>query len=396
MTSAKTKLPRLIIVDDEPVILSLLCSVFEDQPYQVVSCKDGKSAWAAMDDGVDILLTDKNLPDINGLELTERAKALQPDAEVIILTGYASLDTALLAMKMGVFDYIVKPPKDLFEVRRKVGQARTKQALFRENRQLVSDLRDKNEDLSAAMTELKQIQSSLIQAEKLAGIGTLAAGVAHEVSSPLFGIMGLAEAMTDEEDLNTVHEYAREIVGYSRSIKEIVVELTGYSRMNRGDFLTTVNLLSLVNDAVRLITRTVPGTAELYTIDIAEDIYFLAKTTELQQVFVNLLKNAADAVVARHGAQGGRVWVYAEVLADRTVQIQVSDNGGGIPEDKISVVFDPFYTTKAPGQGTGLGLNIVYRIITKHQGSIVVESELNGGAMFTIVMPAIDEPNEAE
>jgi signal transduction histidine kinase len=100
--------------------------------------------------------------------------------------------------------------------------------------------------------------------------------------------------------------------------------------------------------------------------------------------------------VARHGAQGGRVWVYAEVLADRTVQIQVSDNGGGIPEDKISVVFDPFYTTKAPGQGTGLGLNIVYRIITKHQGSIVVESELNGGAMFTIVMPAIDEPNEAE
>jgi signal transduction histidine kinase len=396
MTSAKTKLPRLIIVDDEPVILSLLCSVFEDQPYQVISCKDGKSAWAAMDDGVDILLTDKNLPDINGLELTERAKALQPDAEVIILTGYASLDTALLAMKMGVFDYIVKPPKDLFEVRRKVGQARTKQVLFRENRQLVSDLRDKNEDLNAAMTELKQMQASLIQAEKLAGIGTLAAGVAHEVSSPLFGIMGLAEAMTDEEDLNTVHEYAREIVGYSRSIKEIVVELTGYSRMNRGDFLTTVNLLSLVNDAVRLITRTVPGTAELYTVDIAEDICFLAKTTELQQVFVNLLKNAADAVVARHGAQGGRVWVYAEVLAGGTVQIQVSDNGGGIPEDKLPLVFDPFYTTKAPGQGTGLGLNIVYRIITKHQGSIVVESELNGGAMFTIVMPAIDEPNEAE
>jgi C4-dicarboxylate-specific signal transduction histidine kinase len=386
----------LIIVDDEPVILSLLCSVFEDQPYQVISCKDGKSAWAAMDDGVDILLTDKNLPDINGLELTERAKALQPDAEVIILTGYASLDTALLAMKMGVFDYIVKPPKDLFEVRRKVGQARTKQVLFRENRQLVSDLRDKNEDLNAAMTELRQMQASLIQAEKLAGIGTLAAGVAHEVSSPLFGIMGLAEAMTDEEDLNTVHEYAREIVGYSRSIKEIVVELTGYSRMNRGDFLTTVNLLSLVNDAVRLITRTVPGTAELYTVDIAEDICFLAKTTELQQVFVNLLKNAADAVVARHGAQGGRVWVYAEVLAGGTVQIQVSDNGGGIPEDKLPLVFDPFYTTKAPGQGTGLGLNIVYRIITKHQGSIVVESELNGGAMFTIVMPAIDEPNEAE
>ena len=396
MTSAANKLPRLIIVDDEPVILSLLCSVFEDQPYQVVSCKDGKSAWAAMDEGVDILLTDKNLPDINGLELSERAKAVQSDAEVIILTGYASLDTALLAMKMGVFDYIVKPPKDLFEVRRKVGQARTKQALSRENRQLVEDLRDKNEELNAAMLELKQTQSSLIQAEKLAGIGTLAAGVAHEISSPLFGIMGLAEAMTDEEELSVVREHASEIVNYSRSIKEIVVELTGYSRMNRGDFLTTVNLRSLVDDAVRLITRTVPGSEKLYTVDVAEEICFLAKTTEVQQVFVNLLKNAADAVLERHGPENGRVWVYAEVLSDRTVKIQVSDNGSGIPEDKLSLVFDPFYTTKSPGQGTGLGLNIVYRIITRHQGSIVVESEVNEGTMFTIVMPAVDQGDGIE
>ena len=111
---------------------------------------------------------------------------------------------------------------------------------------------------------------------------------------------------------------------------------------------------------------------------------------------MNLLKNAADAVLERHGPENGRVWVYAEVLSDRTVKIQVSDNGSGIPEDKLSLVFDPFYTTKSPGQGTGLCLNIVYRIITRHQGSIVVESEVNEGTMFTIVMPAVDQGDEVE
>ncbi|MBT3221304.1 MAG: response regulator, partial [Proteobacteria bacterium] len=114
---------RLIIVDDEPVILNLLGSVFKNEPWEVVSCRTGAEALAAMEEGFDVLLTDKNLPDIGGLTLLQRAHEIQQDSEVLVITGYASLDTALQAMELGAFDYIVKPPKNIFDVQKKVRQA---------------------------------------------------------------------------------------------------------------------------------------------------------------------------------------------------------------------------------------------------------------------------------
>ena len=243
---------RLIIVDDEPVILNLLTSIFEDEPWDVVSCPDGTTAVSAMRErGVDVLLTDKNLPDIGGIELLRMAKEQQEDCEGIIITGYASLDTVLAAMQLDAFDYIVKPPKDIFDVQRKVRQAFDKIRMSRENRRLMDQLTDQNERLQSAISELRSIQAELIQSEKLAGIGTLAAGVAHEISSPLFGVMGLAEAILDEEQLPLIQDYAREIVDYSQSIKDIVVELQGYSRTAERESDTTVDLATAIGDAVR-------------------------------------------------------------------------------------------------------------------------------------------------
>ncbi len=218
---------RLVIVDDEPVILELLASVFADAEFDVALCPSGNDAVQEVEErGVDVLLVDKNLPDVNGLELIRHARGHTPDVEAIVITGYASLDTALAAMELGVFDYIVKPPKDIFEVRRKVHRAFERQQLARENARLLGELQVKNVELEAALDELKDTQAELIQAEKLAGIGTLASGVAHEISSPLFGVMGLAEAIQDEEDRTLVRQYAEDIVDYARSIKEIAT--SGY------------------------------------------------------------------------------------------------------------------------------------------------------------------------
>ena len=164
---------RLVIVDDEPVILNLLSAVFDrDEDIEVIRCPDGTSALEAMALGVDVLLTDKNLPDVGGLELARRARELWPDVEVIVITGYASLDTALAALELDVFDYIIKPPKDIHDVRRKVRQAFDKQAMARENRRLMASLTERNTELEEALSALKDIQAELIQSEKLAGIET--------------------------------------------------------------------------------------------------------------------------------------------------------------------------------------------------------------------------------
>ena len=374
---------RLIIVDDEPVILDLLGSVFMDRDYEVACCGTGRDALAAMEQGVDVLLTDKNLPDIGGLELIRHARERQADAQAIIITGYASLDTALDAMQLDVFDYIVKPPKDIFDVQRKVDQAFDKLRILRENQQLLERLKQKNLELEQNMIDLKNLQAELIQSEKLAGIGTLAAGIAHEISSPLFGVMGLAEAIAEEEDLSLVRQYAADIVDYSRTIKEIVVQLSGYSRTASNEYLTTVELAKVVEDAAKLVARSVQFDATKITVRSDETYYINARTNEIQQVFVNLIKNAVEAVAEQDsgtveivlGSGGGHVW--ADVI----------DSGSGIPEDHLGAIFDPFFTTKPPGRGTGLGLNIVYRIVTKYRGTITVESEPETGTRFHLRFP---------
>lgn len=379
---------RLLIVDDEPVILELLASVFADEPYQVQLCPTGNDAVQVMEeDGVDVLLVDKNLPDVNGLDLIRHARSSQADAEAIVITGYASLDTALAAMELGVYDYIVKPPKDIFEVRRKVRQAFERQAMARENARLLAELTAKNQELERTLAQLRDTQAELIQAEKLAGIGTLASGVAHEISSPLFGVMGLAEAIQDEEDLGLIHQYAGDIVDYSRSIKEIVVELTGYSRTARAEYLTTIELRRVIEDAVRLVAISKQFSDRRISLEVEDAHYLNARTNEIRQVFVNLIRNAVEAVVDRHGDDPeGRVLVRCGGGEER-IWAEVTDNGAGIAPDRLSAIFDPFYTTKAPGRGTGLGLNIVYRIVTKYHGKISVDSEVERGTTFRLQFP---------
>lgn len=374
---------RLVIVDDEPVILQLLTTIFADDRYDLVACPDGTTALAAIRDGCDVLLTDKNLPDVGGLELVRAAKAKDADCEAIILTGYASLDTALEAMELDVYDYIVKPPKDIFDVRRRVRQAFDKQRVVRENRRLLAELRDKNEALEASIEELTRAQQELIQSEKLAGIGTLAAGVAHEISSPLFGILGLAEAIAEEDDLEVVRGYGQEIVEYSRVIKDIVVDLTSYTRSSDREYLTTIDVRQVLLDAVRLVLRSTGTPADAVPVDAPAGLIVHARTSELQQVFVNLVKNALEAVQPSDGSV--RVVALAE---DDAVVIRVIDDGPGVPLAARSQIFDPFYTTKDPGKGTGLGLNIVYRIVTKHRGTVAVDESPGGGATFVVRFPS--------
>ncbi len=378
----------LIAVDDEPVILQIFQAVLEEEPYRLLTAATGKAALALIEEhGCDLLLTDKNLPDTNGLELARVVRARDPQAEVIVVTGYGSLDTAIRALELEVFDYVLKPIGDIFDIRRKVKRAAEKQAMARENLRLVEDLRRQNEALSAALEEARELRAELIQSEKLAGIGTLAAGVAHEISSPLFGVLGLAEAIVDEQDVATIHGHASEIISYSKAIRAIVQDLSGYSRSTEADGSEPVDLRRALADALRLVERAGPGRKVPVQIELAEGLVVMGRPTELQQVFVNLLKNAIEAVVERHGTEGGRVRVEGGRRED-AVWVRVIDNGIGIAADRLSYVFDPFYTTKPAGKGTGLGLNVVYRIVTRHKGQIAVESRVGEGTTLALKLPA--------
>ncbi len=384
----RARAPHLVIVDDEPVILQILKAVFEDEPYRLSLASSGSEALELMErDGVDLLLTDKNLPDVNGLDLLKAAKQVNGDAEVIIITGYASLETALAAMELDAFDYVLKPLNNVFDIRKKVRRALEKQQMAVQNRRLLAFLEAKNAELERSLSETRRLQAELIQSEKLAGIGTLAAGIAHEISNPLFGILGLAEAILEEDDLSLARDYARDIVEYSQSIRSIVVELSSYSRASHGEYLTTVDFPRVITDAIRLVERSADTRGVRIDTDLEPHVTVNARTNEIQQVFVNLVKNAVEAlaeerkpdsegvITVRSGADEGYAWA------------EVKDNGPGIPQSNLAMVFDPFYTTKQPGKGTGLGLNIVYRIVTKYRGTVTAHSLEGQGTTFRVRFP---------
>lgn len=381
---------HLVIVDDEPVILEILGAVFDGSPWRISRCTTGNDALQLMSSqGVDLLLTDKNLPDVNGLELIRRAREVNDLAECVLLTGYASLETAVAAIELDAFDYVLKPLNNVFDIRRKMEKAEQKQAVAEENRRLVRALQRRNDELAGALEETRRLQQDLVQSEKLAGIGTLAAGIAHEIASPLFGIMGLAEAIADEEELATARAHGVEIVEYCKSIRDIVQELTSYSRAASAEYLTTVALAKVVEDAVRLVERSADTRGLRIVTEVPDGLTVNARTSEVQQVFVNLLKNAVEALRALPPEErAGRGTVRVTAGGDeRLVWARVTDEGPGIPTELLGVVFDPFYTTKEPGKGTGLGLNIVYRIVTKYRGTVSVESEPGRGASFLVRFP---------
>src|SRR5574338_8440 len=218
------------------------------------------------------------------------------------------------------------------------------------------------------------LQTELLHAEKLAGIGSFAAGIAHDMNNPLQLILGLAENLADEEDLDAVHAQARDIIDAVKRTTAICRDLTSYSRRTsfRQDCLVNVN--GKLDEALKIARYAVA----LQDIDIRKlyqpDIVVKGNPDELLHVFVNLITNAIQAMNNR-----GTLTLQTTVGPDGEFSASVSDTGCGIPKEAFSQIFEPLYTTKPPGKGTGLGLYNVMSVISKMEGHICVESDVGVG-----------------
>ena len=232
------------------------------------------------------------------------------------------------------------------------------------------------------ITEEQRLQEQLIQSEKLAGIGILASGVAHEINNPLSGIIGMTEVALEEEDISKSRSYLMDIMNCAERIGEIVKGLRSYSRAAKKEDLSPVDLNEVLQESLRMVCLAIkPGSVEVVKkFQPIEKIQ--ANIGEIQQVFTNLITNAFQSM----DGKGGKLVLSTRSLKD-SIEVKVSDSGKGIPKKYINQIFDPFFTTKKPGEGTGLGLNIVYRIVTKYEGTIDVESKEQVGTTFTIKFP---------
>ena len=230
-------------------------------------------------------------------------------------------------------------------------------------------------------TEESSLQNQLIQAEKLAGIALLTSGLGHELNNPLYSVLGFGEAILDEPDPTVMKEHAKTIVEEAKRMGRIIKDLTGRSRVEAGDLRVEVDVNEQLDHALGLTGLEQSGEKIQVQKNYAAVSKIWANPLELRQVFVNVIDNAVRAMEGK-----GRLELATHMDQDALAVI-IRDSGPGIPAGHVSKIFDPFFTTKKQGEGTGLGLTIAHRIITKHGGQIRVETEQPGGTTFTIVFP---------
>ncbi|BFM06061.1 ATP-binding protein [Halioxenophilus aromaticivorans] len=243
------------------------------------------------------------------------------------------------------------------------------------------------------ITELKLLEQELTHSERLASIGRLSAGVAHEIGNPVTGIACLAQNLKYDSDAPEVLETAEQILSQTHRISSIVHSLVTFSHSGSHNprQCSAVEVQSFVSEAIALLSLQKDDVQVTYQSFVPAHLRVMGDTQKLIQVFINLLSNARDA-----SEDGDTVVIEAEAEAGE-VAISVSDQGSGIDPDHIDQIIEPFFTTKEPGKGTGLGLAMVYSIIDEHDGSIRVESPLDKqsqtGTRFIITLPEGVEPS---
>ena len=227
-----------------------------------------------------------------------------------------------------------------------------------------------------------KLEAELFQADKLAGLGSFAAGIAHDINNPLQLILGLAENLEEEQDLGVVHEQARDITEAVKRTSAICRDLTRYARRNGTGEDVMVNLNTKLDEALRIARYAVTLQDVTVIKRYAEEAVVRGNPDELLHVFVNLITNAVQAI-----QDHGTLTLQTSVGPDGLVSASVSDTGCGIPKEAFSKIFEPLYTTKPPGKGTGLGLYNVMSVISKMEGHICVDSDVGVGTTFRIEFP---------
>ena len=324
---------------------------------------------------MDVVLLDVRMPGMNGVEVLHRIKRRYPKTEVILLTGHATTLDGVEGIKSGAFDYLSKPI-ELEHLLGKIKQAHEK-SLREEEKRRETEFRAK-------------MEQQMVATERLAALGTLAAGVAHEINNPLAIVResaGWMRQLLQKKELADVPRKGDFEMALSKIEKgverarKITHHLLGFVK-KEGSVLSEVDMKTLLDEAVGLINRDAQNMEiEIIIKSDSPSCIILSDPYQLRQVLINLLTNAIHAI-----GLGGKITLTLEDKGG-DITLTVADTGHGIPKENMEKIFEPFFSTKAPGEGTGLGLFVSRGIIEKLGGTIRVESKLGQGTCFCIRLP---------
>jgi signal transduction histidine kinase len=362
---------RLLVVDDEDLLGRTLCTYFTAKGHEVVTCTSGQEALARPDlQGFDLLITDLQLPQMDGIEVITRALAAQPDMAAILMTGHASVDSAVQALRHGAVDYVQKPFsfKALEAV---VERALQMQRLKQANRLLQEQLRKRNVELEAVNQELD----------------AFAARLAHDLRSPINNVRGIVAFVREELGAKVdadLQELLDRAVRSGDQALRMVSDLLDFARLGHGHLqLAPVALSVLMARCVEPLAAHLP--AERCRIEIGELPTVMGHEGLLGQVFLNLLDNAIKYTEPKPQMH---IQVDALPRDGNLVDIRIRDNGVGFDPSHARQLFLPFQRLHRRSEftGAGMGLANVKRIVERHGGRVRADSVPGEGATFTVTL----------
>ncbi|KYF63590.1 hybrid sensor histidine kinase/response regulator [Sorangium cellulosum] len=379
---------RLLLIEDSAIAASIVQSHLDAVPWQRAELAHAETLAAGLarvKEGWDVVLLDLGLPDGEGLEVVERVRDVDPRVPIVVLTGHDDVGLAERALGASVQDYLVKRRLDADALWRAIRHAVSRQ-------QLVTQL-------ARTMAEARELRLRLERSERLAAVGQLAAGVAHEINNPLAYVVANLELLAREikrlADTGAPTErlgqpLADACHGAAR-VMHIVRDLGVFARGEANEAIGPTDVNAVIESALNIVHTQMKHRARVVR-ELAPISRVGGAEGRLTQVFVNLLINAA------HSMGEGRVADnLVEVRTreqDREVIAEIVDSGCGVAEEHMHRLFEPFFTTKRAGEGTGLGLAICRSIVESCGGSIGISSKVGVGTCVRIRLPvwASEEP----
>lgn len=416
---------RILAIDDSPTYLELLTEELRSEGYQVektLSPTDGLARVGS--EPFDCVLVDLIMPEMDGVEvcrrLNEMRRAMDSPIVVLMLTAHESKEEMTRGLEAGADDFVGKS-NDLAVLKARIRALLRRKFFQEDNQRIYAELKNKeleavraraekeaaetraalaekltetNRELEETNRKLKETQMHLIQSEKMASLGQLVAGIAHEINNPLAFVLnnlftietnlekiGVEAALSADsrKRLQKARVRLAEMKEGLDRVKELVLNLRTFSRLDEGDFKTVDVHQSI--DSVLMFLRHRFGDRIQVVKDYDPDGTLSCFAGQLNQVFMNLLANATEAI------DGSGTITITTRRDGQSFLVKVRDTGKGIPESIRHRLFEPFFTTKPVGEGTGLGLSISYAIVERHKGTIDVESEKGRGSQFTVEIP---------
>ena len=426
---------RVLLVDDDPILrtqIKHLAGKFVSEIRVAEDGVEGLEIWRQWQP--DVTVTDILMPRMNGLEMSAAIKATDPNAQLIVITSDKDNDDLRRALEIGVERYIMKPvdihlladaigkcmrDRQQIEELRLIRQVATLSAALQEKlvekQHTEEALHREKAEQQVLIDRLEEAHNQLLQSEKMASIGQLAAGVAHEINNPIGFVnsnLGALQKYVEQllQLLSVYDRHEAELPSASRSelntlkreidvdflrqddgdllnesrdglqrVKRIVQDLKDFSHVSESE-MQWANLEEGLESTLNVVWNELKYKAEVIR-DYGKIPEVECIPAQINQVFMNLLVNAAQAI-----KEHGTITVRTRQTGDDAC-VEISDTGSGIAPEIINRIFDPFFTTKPVGTGTGLGLSITHGIIRKHNGRIEVASEAGEGATFRIFIP---------